>query len=137
MLTKNFVLAGKAIFTVSNPKGERYTFRVNHKEANGNYPETWFVSLLTGPCNETSYSYLGKLIPNNCEVRLTNASKFNDDSVPVKVVRWVVKKIWNNEQLPEGYKLHHEGKCGRCGRLLTVPQSIESGFGPECVKLVA
>jgi hypothetical protein len=31
---------------------------------------------------------------------------------------------------------HHEGKCGRCGRLLTVPSSIESGIGPECSKIM-
>jgi hypothetical protein len=29
----------------------------------------------------------------------------------------------------------HEGSCARCGKKLTVPESIESGFGPECVKL--
>lgn len=26
----------------------------------------------------------------------------------------------------------HEGRCGRCGRKLTVPSSIETGLGPEC-----
>lgn len=33
-------------------------------------------------------------------------------------------------------EIWHEGKCGRCGRQLTVPESIESGFGPECVKMI-
>ena len=31
----------------------------------------------------------------------------------------------------------HEGRCGRCGRKLTVPESIEAGYGPECINLVA
>jgi len=30
----------------------------------------------------------------------------------------------------------HEGACGRCGRTLTVPESIASGFGPECIRYV-
>jgi hypothetical protein len=30
----------------------------------------------------------------------------------------------------------HEGRCGRCGRKLTVPESIESGFGPECASIL-
>lgn len=30
----------------------------------------------------------------------------------------------------------HEGSCGRCGRKLTVPSSIETGLGPECAELV-
>ena len=29
-------------------------------------------------------------------------------------------------------EIWHEGRCGRCGRKLTVPSSIESGIGPEC-----
>jgi predicted metal-dependent hydrolase len=40
------------------------------------------------------------------------------------------------ESLCPGFNVHHEGKCGRCGRLLTVPSSIESGIGPECSKIM-
>jgi hypothetical protein len=29
----------------------------------------------------------------------------------------------------------HEGRCGRCGRALTVPESVERGIGPECWEL--
>jgi hypothetical protein len=29
-------------------------------------------------------------------------------------------------------ELWHEGRCGKCGRALTVPESIESGLGPVC-----
>jgi hypothetical protein len=35
-------------------------------------------------------------------------------------------------ELPKGLKVHHEGRCCRCGRKLTVPESIETGLGPEC-----
>lgn len=28
--------------------------------------------------------------------------------------------------------IRHEGKCGRCGRALTRPESIDTGLGPEC-----
>jgi hypothetical protein len=41
-----------------------------------------------------------------------------------------------NGNLPEQVEVHHEGRCGRCGRALTVPESIESGFGPECINHV-
>lgn len=30
----------------------------------------------------------------------------------------------------------HEGSCGRCGRKLTVPESIANGLGPECAEKV-
>jgi hypothetical protein len=42
--------------------------------------------------------------------------------------------VWKNQELPGGYKIHHEGRCGKCGRLLTVPESVETGIGPECAK---
>jgi hypothetical protein len=49
------------------------------------------------------------------------------------VIRWAVKAVAKGS-LPEGYKIQHEGKCCRCGRTLTTPESIERGIGPECVK---
>jgi hypothetical protein len=51
---KDFLLAGRAIFTVANPKGERYTFKVTKKDAQegSRYTQpTYFISLLTGSDN--------------------------------------------------------------------------------------
>jgi hypothetical protein len=30
-----------------------------------------------------------------------------------------------------------EGRCGKCGRTLTVPSSIATGLGPECIKSIS
>ena len=32
----------------------------------------------------------------------------------------------------ETVQVWHEGRCGKCGRKLTVPESLTSGLGPEC-----
>ncbi len=137
MLTRTFLLAGRAIFTISNPQGVRYTFKITHKEGSAKFPPAWFVSLLTGSDNENDYTYVGMLDCETGTVRLTAKSKYRDDTLAVKVVRWGLSLIWGNKELPEGYAIHHEGKCGRCGRLLTVPSSVDSGFGPECIKMMA
>lgn len=34
--------------------------------------------------------------------------------------------------IPPSLEVWHEGRCGRCGRALTVPESIASGIGPVC-----
>ena len=153
MLTKSFITAGKAIFTVTIPapfieacksKYDEevkpwYTFRVTHKEANGNWPEAWFVSLLTGPDNSWDYSYVGMLNTDGT-VKLTKASKYDEKSFPVCLIRKVISALWNNNVSAveaSGFDLHHEGKCCRCGRRLTVPESIESGIGPECATRMA
>lgn len=134
MLTKEFVLAGRAVFTVENPQGEYATFRVGHKAASGKWGEAWFVSLLTGQDNENDYTYLGLLDKDTGGVRLTAKSQFKDDSRPTKIVRWALQQVWRQAELPTGYQIRHNGKCCRCGRTLTTPESLTDGFGPECKK---
>ncbi len=130
MVTKSFVTAGRAIFTVKSITGSYYTYRVTRKD------NTWFVGLLTGPDNTSSYTYMGILDADRGEVILTKASKFADESLPVRVLRWAIRLVWNDGTLPTGYSLDHAGMCGRCGRTLTVPESIATGLGPECSRLV-
>lgn len=127
-----FILAGKAIFTLVG-KEARYTFKVQRKDASAEYPETWFVHLLTGPENTSDYTYLGMLDSQAGAVRLTRKSAYKDDSAPVLAIRWALARIWADKPLPAPAQILHAGRCGRCGRLLTVPSSIASGFGPECI----
>lgn len=132
MITKQFVTAGRAIFTIKSVTGEYYTYRVK-KVITDHGRALWFVALLTGPDNTSSYTYLGQLNDNDGTVRLTKASHYTDDTLPVKVIRWALRLVWRDAPVPDGYRFHHVGRCGRCGRELTVPESIESGFGPECI----
>ena len=124
-----FFTGGKATFTVFNDKNEHYTFRISQKN------ETpFFVSMLTGPDNWANYSYVGLYNPTQLALRLTAKSKMNAESKPVKVFNWAVKMVAERKELPEGYGIVHEGKCCRCGRKLTTPESVENGIGPECIK---
>jgi hypothetical protein len=132
MLTKEFILAGNAIFTISNGKGTHYTFRVKCKDNDAPRLPVYFVSLLTGSDNTRDYSYMGVLSEYNGKVRLTNASRMTENATSFRVINWAMEKVWSGKLLPDGYKIHHEGRCGRCARVLTVPSSIESGIGPEC-----
>jgi hypothetical protein len=140
-VTKEFVLAGDAIFTVEMPGGGHHTFRVQHVEPSDRWPhETWFVKALTGPDNENSYSYLGKLDPFTGQMATTAKSCWPADALPVRLLNRILARIWCDDHAAyewHGYKTHHEGRCGRCGRRLTVPKSIESGIGPECARRMA
>ena len=138
-LSPDWVLAGKATFTVKLPDGDHRTYRVVHKKGNEQWPDAWFAQLLVGPDNEGSYQYIGKLDPDTGYVKLTGASKFKADSYVVRLLRRVLDRIWHNDHSyrQHGYDVVHAGKCCRCGRLLTVPESIETGIGPECAKIMA
>lgn len=145
MISKDYITAGNAAFTIELPARiavewgtpYHYTYRVRHKRGSGQYGDTWFVSLLTGPDNEHSYTYIGVLHVKHGQVVLTKASKLTKDSPPVVLLNKVLARVWTDEGHiieQHGFAVHHEGRCGRCGRLLTVPESIESGIGPECAR---
>lgn len=131
-----FILAGNATFTlVSQKTGARYTYRVKQPKTNGE--KTRFVSLLTGPDNESDYTYLGivRIGTDNAVFSLTAKSKMAISALPVAAFQWTLKKLVIGQE-PPNLEIFHAGKCGRCGRTLTMPESIESGYGPECVQLI-
>ena len=147
MLSRKFITAGKAIFTIQVPVDfvdsygkPHYTYKVRMKPAKGAYPDTFFVSVLTGRDNNSDYSYLGILDTKAGIVRTTAKSKFPSDSFTARLLNRVLARIWADDCssiTQAGFNVHHEGKCGRCGRRLTVPESIETGLGPECAGRVA
>lgn len=130
---KDFVLAGNARFTLVNEEtGNRLTYRVRECE---DKPSLHFVSVLSGPDNENHYSYLG-CIWDGQTYKHGAKSKISEDAQSAKAFTWLWKRLDSGAELPEQVKVYHEGYCGRCGRLLTVPESVESGFGPVCTKLM-
>ena len=139
MPSREFYLGGRATFTLEVPEAfatakgckPHYTYAIT-KATIG---ELYFVSLMSGPDNNSSYTYLGVLSPGSGEIRLTKKSKYTDETWPVKLVRRVVHRIWQGkpEQITAaGFYVHHEGRCGVCGRKLTTPESIKTGIGPIC-----
>lgn len=135
-ITSKFVLAGDAIFTIETPD-KHHTYRVEHSPATERWAESWFVKLLTG--NDNDYTYIGKLDDFTGQLKLTAKSKLPADAFPIRLFNRVMARVWADDHdsyEQHGYKTHHKGKCGRCGRTLTVPTSVESGFGPECIKMI-
>ena len=133
---KKHILAGNSILTFRNSKtGKHLTYKVKkHKEEN-----LWFVFYLSGPDNDNNYSYLGVISKNfhtkKFEFRLTKKSRASKDSVVFKGFNFIFQKLRNDISFPNELEVWHEGVCGRCGRKLTHPESIDTGFGPHCVKI--
>jgi len=129
-----FTTGGNATITArSTATGNRFTFKVSTpmNRATGKRQDTAkrFVSVMTGSDNESDYTYLGMLGEDGkfAATRATSPSL----GLQFKAFDWVWAQI-SNGKMPASLELWHEGRCGRCGRKLTVPESIESGFGPEC-----
>ncbi len=129
-INADFLKAGRAVFTAVNPTGTRYTYRISQPKEDCPF----FIGLLTGPDNTHNFTYLGIYNPKNGEVTLTRKSQFFYNSLPVKVLQWAIRVVHEGRTLPEGYAIQHEGRCGRCGRPLTVPESLDTGLGPDCAE---
>ncbi len=138
-VTKQFILAGDATWTVERPNGTHATFRFQRVEASDRWPEATFVKLLTGPDNTSDFTYAGKLDPFTEQVVTTAKSAWFEGTEPHRLLNRILLRVWQGDHEGyerHGYRTHHEGRCGRCGRKLTVPSSVESGIGPECAKHV-
>ena len=127
---RDFFLAGNATGTlVSKRTGARFTFKVRKPDdGDGQF---FFVSVLNGPDNWQNYAYIG-YVRRGVFFHGRAKAKVGADAPSVKAWTWAWGQI-SRDVLPDQLEIWHEGKCGRCGRKLTVPSSIASGFGPECI----
>jgi len=124
---REHILAGRARITIrSKATGTRYTYRIVRDK----YKATYYVSVLFGQDNETDYAYIGILTEMKGFFG-TKGSKVKLDDPRFKAFQYA----WKNaaaDAIPSNLEIWHEGRCGRCGRALTVPESVERGIGPEC-----
>jgi hypothetical protein len=129
----NLILAGNAILTFKNKVTQnRFTYKIRMAK-NKN---VFFVSVLNGPDNTSHYAYMGIIEANSKVFRQTPASKISEKALSLKGFKFVYDSLQNkqfNTNL-RNLEIWHEGKCCRCGRKLTDPESIERGLGPECCK---
>jgi hypothetical protein len=140
--TRQFALGGKAHITlVSQKTGTRFTFQIKAKKVNkGEAPTApWFVALLRGSDNTGDYTSLGTIFEDLLAhdpmglggYRHSGKSPVSSGAPSAKGFVWAWSFI-SKGQLPPGCEVWHEGYCGRCGHLLTDPESIARGLGPIC-----
>jgi len=139
-LTSQFLLAGKALFTVTNPRGDHFTFKVRKvtsdwPKGSGIMTTSYFVSVKS-PGGMYPYRYIGLLNSETGGVKCTGKSEFIPGTTEYNVAAWACGTVIKTKNLPDGYNIEHAGACGRCGKTLTDPESIELGIGPECRKVM-
>ena len=128
---KRFIMAGKATVTlISKKSGVRFTYKISAAESD----DVFFVGLLNGPDNESNYAYVGRIARGVFWQgrKVPRAGDVGRDAPSSKAFDWSWRALARGT-MPEALEIWHEGQCGRCGRKLTVPESIKSGFGPECM----
>jgi hypothetical protein len=132
-----FALAGRAMFSLKHREtGRHHTYKVSRAPARVNGdpdPLLWFVGNLTGPDNGSDYTYLGIISArgnDDVPVFRTTGKTKNPTSTPVRAFAEAFRSIASKGD--GDWELFHAGRCGRCNRTLTDPESITRGIGPVC-----
>lgn len=126
---RTYLFAGHATVTVvSKATGARRTFKLRAVE---DKPGCFFASLLAGPDNTGDFRYLGFLFPRGGSLAVKpNRQGWAADALAV--LGWLLRQVESGGANLGQAEVWHTGTCGRCGRTLTVPESIASGIGPVC-----
>jgi hypothetical protein len=128
---RKFLLAGNAYCTFRSEKtGNHLTYNVSaRKDASPQEVSLHFVRVLCGPDH---YEYLGT-IRGGSFYSHGRKSRIGPEATSAKAFAWLWKHLSGGRMPPE-CEVWHEGKCARCARRLTTPESCASGIGPECAK---
>lgn len=135
---RRFIEGGNATFTIKNPAtGVRFTYRAKRPplDPQSTRGRPIWLALLSGPDNESNYSYIGAVYAEGnvySPIRRSSKSKVGPEAISAISLEWFLRNL---DKL-NGVEVWHEGRCGRCGRKLTVPESVEAGFGPECSSIL-
>ena len=126
------------VFTVDCVTGDHHTYRIARgKSQAGRGAPPLFASVLVGgaPDNPFAYKYIGivgESLPDRLPLILTAKSQIRDERATD--LQQALEAIATG-QLPAGGTITgvaNAGTCSRCGRLLTNPESLAQGIGPEC-----
>ena len=136
----DYVLAGRGKFTiVSVQSGTRFTYmiqsprgeaRTDKPPQQGRHPiPPLFVKVLTQGSED--YVFIGFIRAS--QFKHSTKAKVSEDAPSFKAFNWLYQMLLRGKLPTDKIEFWHEGRCGKCGRVLTVPESIERGLGPVCL----
>lgn len=129
---RNFIFGGRAVFTLENSSTGNYiTFRIKAVKKQGKVvPNEYTVESKVLGDASSGYSFMGFLNLNRRTFKEWGSTP--KGSIAYKTFYWMMKNFDRLEDFSSKLAIYHEGSCCKCGMPLTVPESIDSGIGPEC-----
>jgi len=125
---KNNILAGKCIITIQSTETlKHYTFKI--KKSKQPDKNIHFIYVFA---DGDKYIYFATIF-NEKDLATTKNSKMKKDSTCFLAFRYLWLNILaGNVKNLNKLNIFHSGKCNRCGKTLTEPESIKRGLGPYC-----
>lgn len=129
----------RATFTLQSARtGTRFTYRLRRERDN-----FFFIDVLTGPENETDYSFVGtvqkivwrKSKESHWTFQYSGRSNIDNQQSSVLALDWFIERLnYATPLQPTSIAFYYSGYCSVCGRMLTVPESLARGVGPKCAE---
>ena len=154
--TLRFIGGGNATLTIKSIRtGDHFTFKIQKPTVQGSTKRDFgsqmnFVKVLTGsPDDWNSWHFIGffrdggpLISPGPAgRILLCRSPQTRKDcaaglprSPSFRAFEWLLNQLRAGKLPSDQAKIQHAGKCCRCGRTLTHPESLASGIGPECAK---
>ena len=130
-----FIAAGKAEFVVEDINtGHVREYMVSRHKYFDQGTRKWNVLLLyRDRSGESGYAYLG-YIKDGIFTHHTLYSVYGEESEEFTAFDSCFLRVGRGRDLPAHIHFYHLGRCGKCGRKLTNPESINRGLGPKCAE---
>lgn len=134
-----FVVGGNAYFILKSKRtGVELSYHIYPpKSHDKEKPGVLWVNVLVTSSTHSEYKYIGfmKVLEGKWEYYYS----FRTEAVlatatSVAAFKWFMKLLYSGNY-SNNLEIFHQGRCCRCGRELTTPQSILSGIGPRCNKI--
>lgn len=124
-----FMFAGNSIFTIMKGN-EHHSYKIYRKKTDDGVK---IYHLYLRKANKGTYSGYFKI--ENNKLTFKRSYKYRCDHAD-EDIEILLDVVHNRNNLPEDISVYHSGRCGCCGRVLTDPEAISRGFGPECWKKI-
>jgi len=131
----SYIRGGNCRITIQNEKTQTHlTYKFKQSKRN---PSVYWVSVLSrfDYESEDSYKFLGGY-SDELSYRYSEKSQIKATSKSASAIQWFFDKFLKPNAFKAKYptvKVFYQGTCGRCGKLLTHPESLKVGFGRECL----
>lgn len=124
---------------VNKTTGEHRTFKISTKPEDSKFaPGERVVALLSGSDNTSSYTGFGfvRKTEDGIYVWKTKQGLPGQSSAYDHYARMLAGMFLGDERWTSRYTIEGSKCCLRCNRKLTHPESLETGYGPECVTMI-
>lgn len=136
---RELFFAGNSTLTFQNQAtGTHMTVKVRQardKQDRKKKLPIFFVNVSLLRDQNTGFVFGGTFFTDTMTLKLSKHAP--SESQLGKVMMWLFHSVQNPQVLRDKkVSLLHEGRCCRCALPLTHPESINSGFGPDCLEYV-